>query len=212
VVVRIFDVSFPIRDQMPGFPGDPEVRVTRVKSLTAGDPYNVSSLSLSSHTGTHVDPPIHFVPGGATIDQIDPARLNGPCHVVVVPEGRDSIGPAEVDRTPPGTERVVFRTRNSDRWRAAPDEFFADYVAVTPEGAQRALDRGIRLVGVDSLSVERDASGTFPVHHLLLGAGALIIEGLLLGEVSPGAYELRCLPLCIAGGDGGPSRALLVAP
>lgn len=205
---RPIDVSMPLFAGMPAFPGDPRFGSVRLRSIDQGDPYNISAVTLGSHAGTHVDPPIHFVPGGATLDEVDLSVLNGPCQVVEVPAAAGSVGPREVVGVPDGTERVLLRTTNSARWERRL-EFFPDYVALAPEGAQALLDRGVRLVGIDSLSIERDPSGRFPVHHQLLGAGVLILEGLLLSEVPPGAYELRCLPLRVRGGDGGPARVVL---
>jgi arylformamidase len=208
--MRKFDISLPLFEGMPAFPGDPAFASERVHSIDRGDPYNLSGLRLGTHVGTHVDPPIHFVPNGATIDQIDLDLLNGPCRIVEVPEAT-AIGPSEVDQVPTGTTRVLFRTSNSRRWQGRL-QFFPDYVAVDPAGADALVRRGVRLVGIDSLSVERDSTGMFPVHHRLLGSGGLILEGLLLGEVPPGEYELRCLPLRLRGGDGGPARALVMVP
>ena len=204
------DISMPLAAGMPSFPGDPVFANEPVRSLAKGDPYSVSALRLGSHAGTHVDPPCHFLAGGATIDEVDLGRLNGPCVVVDIPPNATSIGPAELGSLPPNPERVLFRTRNSARWRAAL-EFFPDYVAVSDAGAAELLRRGVRLVGVDSLSVERDADGRFPVHHRLLGGGSLILEGLLLDGASPGRYSLHCMPLRVRRGDGGPARAALTA-
>ncbi|MCI4322630.1 MAG: cyclase family protein [Thermoplasmata archaeon] len=206
----MFDISIPIRDGMPVVPGDPKVSIRRVRSLDRGDAYNLSSVSLGSHTGTHVDPPNHFVAGGETIDQIDLNRLNGPCWVVSVAPGSALITPQDIDRAPAGAERVLFHTSNSDRWAQAPDEYFSNYVALSLEAADRLLQLGIRLVGIDALSIESDPTGTYPVHQRLLGGGALLLEGLQLHGVPSAGFELRCLPLRIAGGDGGPCRAVLL--
>ena len=187
------------------------MRVQRVRSIEAGAAYNLSSLVIGSHTGTHVDPPVHFIPGGATIDELPMEALNGPCQVIEVPTGRARIDAAVVREVPAGTARVLFRTSNSERWRAS-GAFFDDYVALERGAADALVAAGVRLVGLDAFSIERDPTLTFPVHHRLLGSGVLILEGLLLGDVPAGAYELRCLPLRIAHGDGGPCRALLIAP
>jgi arylformamidase len=209
--MRFIDISTPIEDGMAGFPGDPSVRVERVRSLERGDAYNLSHLSLGSHTGTHVDPPLHFIPGGTSVDALDLGRLNGRCHVVQVPASVRSIRAADLAGVPRNAERLLLRTSNSDRWAASP-AFFPDYVALDPSAAEALAARGLRLVGLDSLSIESDPTERFPVHHRLLGAGVLILEGLRLAGVEPGEYELRLLPLRIVGGDGGPSRAVLVAP
>lgn len=208
--MRRIDISMALRDGMAAFPGDPKFGSFRTHSLGAGDAYNASALSLGSHAGTHIDPPRHFFADGTPNDRLDLGVLNGPCVVLGVDPNRKEIGPAEIDRLPPGTERVLFRTSNSERWRSDP-AFFPDYVALIPAGAEALLARGVRLVGIDALSIESDAMGRFPVHHTLLRHGALILEGLLLSGAPPGSYELECLPLRIEGGDGGPARAVLLA-
>lgn len=206
-----FDVSMPLFPGMPAFPGDPAFEARSVRSVDHGDAYSVSALTMSSHAGTHVDPPSHFVAGGETVDRLDLSRLNGPCRVVEIPGAAPSVGPEEATQVPSATTRVLFRTRNSLRWKEKL-AFFPDYVALNEAGARVLLDRGVRLVGIDSLSVESDPTGRFPVHHLLLGNGALILEGLLLAEVPPGEYELDCLPIRVRGGDGGPARVVLRRP
>ncbi|MCI4355398.1 MAG: cyclase family protein, partial [Thermoplasmata archaeon] len=123
-------------------------------------------------------------------------------------EGTRQVGADAFQGLPSPAQRVLFRTANSARWTAGP-EFFPDYVALDLGGAEAAVARGVRLVGIDSLSIELDPAERFPVHHRLLGAGVLILEGLRLAEVPPGRYELRCLPLRILDGDGGPARAVL---
>jgi arylformamidase len=209
--MRRIDISMPLFSGMPGFPGDPPFASAPTHSLARGDPYSVSRLELGSHCGTHVDPPNHFLPSGASIDRIDLGVLRGPCRVVDVDNAAREVTPADVARIPAGTTRVLFRTSNSARW-ARELVFFPDYVAVGAAAAADLVARGIRLVGVDSLSVESDPSGRYPVHHALLSGGALILEGLLLSEAPPGGYELVCLPLRVRGGDGGPARALLETP
>ncbi len=206
-----FDISMPLYRGMPAFPGDPPFGSERAQSMDRGDPYNLSVLTLGSHVGTHVDPPIYFVREGAAIDRIDLSILNGPCRVVSIPDSAGSVGPRELSSVPKGTARVLLRAANSERWRQTL-EFFPDYVALAPDGAEALLERGTRLVGIDSLSIERDPTRRYPVHHRLLGSGALILEGLLLSEVPAGSYELECLPLRLKDGDGGPARAILTSP
>lgn len=209
--MREIDISMPLFAGMPAFPGDPLFHSEKVRSFAHGDAYEISRFSLGSHAGTHLDPPLHFVPNGPSLDEIDLETLNGPCCVVGVPEADRTVGDQAIREVPPGTQRVLFRTANSERWRQRL-EFFSDYVGLNPSAAEALVERGVRLVGIDSLSVEQDSTGRFPVHHRLLGAGVLILEGLLLAEASPGNYELRCLPLRVRDGDGGPARAVLLAP
>ena len=208
--MKRIDISMPLFPGMPSFPGDPPLAVERLRTLERGDPYNISRLSLGSHAGTHVDPPVHFVPGGRAVDRLDLGSLNGPCRVVETDSRSRTVGPEAVNGLPPGTERVLFRTANSARW-ARSLEFFSDYVGLSPEAANALVERGVRLVGLDSLSVENDPSGAFPVHHILLGRGILILEGLLLDGVPGGEYLLECLPLRLRDGDGGPARATLLS-
>jgi len=208
--MKRIDISMPLFPGMPSFPGDPPLAVERLRTLERGDPYNISRLSLGSHAGTHVDPPVHFVPGGRAVDRVDLGSLNGPCRVVETDSRSRTVGPEAVNGLPPGTERVLFRTANSARW-ARSLEFFSDYVGLSPAAANALVERDVRLVGLDSLSVENDPSGAFPVHHILLGRGILILEGLLLDGVPGGEYLLECLPLRLRDGDGGPARATLLS-
>ena len=211
--MRIIDVSLPIGRDLLTWPSDPGVEVDPRKRIATGDPSNVSLLSLGTHTGTHVDPPVHFIEGTEGIDQVPLDVLVGEA-VVADLRGADAIGPDELDglQLPDGTERLLCRTRNSDLWSDLPIEFPDEYVAVTPEGARWIVERGIRLVGVDFLSVEKAGGGDHPVHKMLLGNGTIIVEGLDLSRAEPGRYTLACLPLRITGGDGGPARAALIEP
>jgi arylformamidase len=210
---RLIDVSLPIGPDLLTWPGDPGVEVRPSSRISKGDPANVSELRIGTHTGTHVDPPVHFVEGADPIDAMAPDVLFGEA-VVADLTGADVIGPAELEALalPEGTERLLCKTRNSELWSRLPVEFPDDYAALTPDGARWCVNRGLRLVGVDFLSVEKDGPPDFPVHHTLLENGVVIVEGLNLSVVEPGRYTLACLPLLITGGDGGPARAILVEP
>jgi arylformamidase len=211
-VSRIIDVSLPIGPELLTWPGDPGIRIDPAKRIDRGDSSNVSELHLGSHTGTHIDPPVHFLPGDRAIDGVDLGVFFGPAMVADLGEA-DRIGPGELHglNLPGGTERLLCRTRNSELWARLPDlEFPGDYVAVTVEGARWIVDRGIRLVGVDFLSVEKSGSPGHPVHTTLLEGGTIIVEGLNLSQVEPGPYTLACFPLRITGGDGSPARAVLI--
>ena len=210
---RIIDVSLPIGPDLPTWPGDPGIRIDPAKRIDRGDPANVSELHLGSHTGTHVDPPVHFLPGERSIDELALDAFFGPA-VVADLRRADAIGAAELEALglPDGTERLLCQTRNSELWTRLPVDFPDDYVAVTEDGARWLIDRGIRLVGVDFLSVEKSAGGDHPVHRTLLGGGTVIVEGLDLSRVEPGSYTLACFPLRITDGDGSPARAVLIEP
>jgi arylformamidase len=208
---RMFDVSLPIGPELLTWPGDPRVEVRPSSQISKGDPANVSELRIGTHTGTHVDPPVHFVEGAESLDAVGLDVLFGEA-VVADLTGAAVVGPAELEALglPDGTERLLCKTRNSELWSRLPMEFPDDYVAVTPDGARWCVDRGLRLVGVDFLSVEKDGPPDFPVHHILLENGVIIVEGLNLAAVEPGNYAFACLPLLVTGGDGGPARAVLI--
>ena len=212
-MARPIDISLPVGPELLTWPGDPGIEVRPAKRISKGDPANVSELRIGTHTGTHVDPPVHFVEGA---DPIDAVALNVLFGEAVVADLRavDAIGASELEALslPEGTERLLCRTRNSELWTRLPADFPDHYVAVTPDGARWCVDRGLRLVGVDFLSVEADGPSDHPVHHTLLENGVIIVEGLDLSAVEPGTYTFACLPLRITGGDGGPARAFLIEP
>ena len=199
----LFDVTLLISDRLPGWPGDPPVRVTRVDD---GLPM-VSRLSMSVHAGTHVDAPAHFLADGATVEALSLDVLMGSGWVVYI-VGPDMITAATLAAAgiPEGTIRLLIRTDNSDH---PARDFETDFVALTPDAAEWLLVRRVRLVGIDGPSIEAYAAPDDPVHRSLLAAGVIIVENLALGSIAPGAYELICLPLPIAGGDGAPARVVL---
>ncbi len=206
---RVYDISRPLYDGGLIYPGDPEIRIRSHHSIARGDPADVSSLALGSHTGTHVDAPSHFVPGGETVDRIPLERLFGEALVLDVQGPIAAIGAAELARHDlDGHRRVLLRTRNSAF--ATDRDFVPDYCALARDGAEHLLDRGVELVGIDYLSVEAFGSHDFPVHHLLLGSGVVIVEGLDLSAVPAGVYQFICMPLRLQGLDGAPARAVLV--
>jgi arylformamidase len=205
--MAFIDISLPIREGMILYEGDPDISVSPAASLERGDPANVSALRLGSHTGTHMDAPLHFIDGAAGIDTLALDTLIGPAVVAEVRAER-LIEPAHLAGLPlAGHTRVIFKTRNSSLWDRAT--FAREYVALSLDAAKLLVERGVKLIGIDYLSIEAFAAVGHPVHKLLLGAGMVILEGLDLRRVTPGVYELYCLPLRIAGGDGAPCRAVL---
>jgi arylformamidase len=208
--VPLYDISLPISESLVVWPGDPPIRITQPYHLDRGDEATVTRLDMGAHTGTHVDAPAHFVPGGSGVDDLDLNVLVGPALVVDAREA-DALSAAVLETLPipPGTKRVLFRTRNSDLWARGKREFHNEFVAITGDGARWLIERGVRLVGVDYLSVAPFDAVT-PTHRALLHAGVVAIEGLDLSGIGPGAYQLVCLPLKIAGGDGAPARAILI--
>jgi arylformamidase len=200
---RIIDVSVSIDDGTPIWDGDPTFSIERVSWISQGANANVSKLCCGVHTGTHVDAPLHFIDGAGGIETLDVDALVGP---VVVADARfveGDIDAADLERISlPDCERVLFRTRNSELWDGRP--FTKDFVAIAPDAAQVLVDRGLRLVGVDYLSV-----GSPETHRILLGSRMVALEGLDLREVEPGEYELFCGPIKLVGSDGAPARVLL---
>jgi arylformamidase len=207
---RIHDVSRPLHDGGVIYPGDPEIVFRAHRSIDQGDPANVTALALGSHSGTHVDAPSHFLSGGSPVDRISLDRLVGPAAVLDLPVELASVGAADLARHDlRGHRRVLLRTRNS---AGGPGTGFTrDYCALTADGAQYLIDLGVELVGIDALSIEPFGSTDFAVHHLLLGRGVVIVEGLDLSSISAGVYQLVCLPLRLQGLDGAPARAVLIA-
>ncbi len=206
----IHDISLPVSDTLAVWPKDPPVRITRPRTFEKGDHAQVSHLDLGAHTGTHIDTPAHFIPGGSNLDELDLDILVGPALVVDAGQA-GQLTPAVLETLdiPRGTVRLLFRTRNSSLWKQDPGTFHEDFVAISEAGARWLIDRGVRLVGIDYLSVAPYAD-TGPTHRALLGAGIIPLEGLNLSEIVPGIYQLVCLPLRIAGAEGAPARAILI--
>ncbi|MGA8164534.1 MAG: O-acetyl-ADP-ribose deacetylase [Waddliaceae bacterium] len=207
---KVHDITLTISPDLPLWPGDTETTLERVLKIENGDGANVTRMSMSAHTGTHVDAPCHFLPRGDSVDQLSLDILIGAAEVIEVPEA-DHLS-AEIFRQAKlsqGAKRVLFKTRNSKKWIKDSTEFCHDYAAITADGAEYLVERGIRLVGVDYLSVAPFAA-IVPTHEILLKAGVIIVEGLNLSGVNAGDYTLYCLPLKIAHADGAPARAVLV--
>lgn len=210
---RVLDVTLPLSPGLPVWAGDPAFEVEPVVRIAEGDVCNVSQLTMSSHAGTHVDAPRHFVEAGATVDEILPTRLIGPCVVVRFAGEVRRIEPEHLAaaNVPVGTTRLLVRTANSDRWRTADGADLTDGVALSPAAARWVVGHGIEVIGIDGLSIEAADDAANETHRTLLGAGVLVIEGLDLSAVEPGPYGLICLPLRLEGGDGAPARVLLVS-
>ncbi len=202
------DVSVPLRSGMVHWPDNPPVRIERMLDMECGDAANVSTISLGSHTGTHMDAPIHFVPDGAGMDRMPLDATVGRARVIEI-QDPVSIKPDELDPHELGRgERVLFKTQNSARrWWA--EDFIEDFVYVSQEAARYLAGLGVRTVGVDYLSVGGFHKDGVETHQALLGAGIWVIEGLDLSGIEPGEYELICLPLKVEDGDGAPARAIL---
>jgi arylformamidase len=197
--MEVLDISVAIRPGMVTYPGDPQVYLERVSSIAAGAQANLSRLDFGVHSGTHVDAPLHFIDGAPASESLPLDVLIGPCEVVAA----DRLDVEAVARVPEGCERVLFKTPNSELW--SRDTFADEFTRLDGAAAGLLVERGVRLVGVDYLSV-----GDEEAHRTLLGAGVVAVEGLDLREVEPGRYRLVCAPLKIVGSDGAPARAVLI--
>lgn len=206
-MARYYDVTVPLSAAVPVFPGDPRFHMEFTHRIADGQPYNVARITMGAHSGTHVDAPYHFLADGGTVDQLPMEILIGKCRVLEIGK-RDKIERADLESQDLRDDlRVLLKTRMSGQLRV--HEFQQDFVYLTPDAAQYLVQAGIKLVGIDYLSVEKFGSEDFAAHHALLGAGVVIIEGLDLSEVEPGEYDMTCLPLRIVGADGSPARVVL---
>jgi arylformamidase len=211
-VSTIIDISVAVHAGLATYPGNPTPSVTPVLRIGAGDSSNVSELRLGTHAGTHVDPPAHFFDGALAADALPLDALVGPATVLDLTRVERAVTPADLDAAgfPPGAERVLLRTRNSARWREPGAAFDRDYVSLAPDAARLLVERGVRLVGIDALSIEGFGAPGRPTHRTLLAAGVVIVEGLDLSNAAAGDYLLVCLPLKLVGADGAPARAVLL--
>jgi len=198
--MEIIDISVPIRPGMPTYPGDPTVTLERVKALADGDGVNLSRVDLGAHTGTHVDAPLHFIDGAEATETLPLDALVGPARVLDL-TAATQLDAAAFDGVELA-ERVLLKTSNSELW--ARGTFAEDALQLDGGAAQVLVDGGVRLVGIDYLSI-----GDHDAHRVLLGAGVVPVEGLDLRGVEPGDYDLICAPLKLVGSDGAPARVLL---
>jgi arylformamidase len=208
-VEKIIDITVPLTTEMPIWPGCKGIRITPAMRMDEGDSYNASRLDFNLHTGTHVDAPRHFLQNGSTVEQLPLDVLIGPSYVAYLPDAAD-VTPSNLTdlNLPPGIERLLLRTRNSELWTAKTTEFKEDFTALTHEAAQWIVDKKIRLLGVDYLSVQRFADDP-TTHQILLGADTIVLEGINLSNVKTGTYELICLPLRLLGTEAAPARVIL---
>lgn len=209
--MKIIDISLEITPTMPVWPGQETVTLERHQKIEDGAHANVSYFACSVHTGTHVDAPYHFLPDGSTVEQLPLDVLVGAVQVVQIPSNVLVINDEVIDnlKLEPVVERVLFKTTNSEFWRRPEDSFHQHYIGVDESGSKALVERGIKLVGIDYLSVSPFKKSQ-PTHEVLLGAGVVVIEGLNLLDVSVGKYMLYCLPLKLKGADGAPARVILV--
>jgi arylformamidase len=210
--MRIFDITVPLTNEMATYPGDPGVKISDCQSLTNGDLANVTHLSFSAHTGTHVDAPAHFIEGADKVESLPLDVLIGEAQVIEVPATLFSINREFVtEHYAPNATRLLFKTRNSSFWREQPTEFRQDFTYLELAAAEFLVQQGVRLIGIDYLSIEQFGQKQHETHLALLSHGVVIVEGLNLASIAGGKYELICLPMRIRSGkgDGAPARAVL---
>ncbi len=204
---KLLDVSVPLAAGMPAYPGNPDFELQPIKRIAEGASSNVSRLVMGTHTGTHVDAPRHFLEHGAGVDALPLDLLIGRARVVEITK-RGGIGAEELAAAGLREDlRVLLKTPNSALWNDTG--FHQDYTYVTEEGARYLVTQGVKVIGVDYLSVEQFKKAGAPAHRALLSQGIVIIEGLNLSDADPGMYEMYCLPLRVVGGDGAPARVIL---
>ena len=200
----LHDISVPIGPDMHIYRGNPGVSLERHESIADGAHANVSKLELGVHSGTHIDGPLHFIDGAAGTEALPLDLLVGDVVVVDATSIRGDLDEASLASLDlPDGERLLLKTSNSALWEEP--EFTHDFIRLSGSGARHLIERGVRLIGIDYLSI-----GDVEAHRELLGADIVAIEGLDLREVEPGSYELVCLPLRLEGSDGAPARAILL--
>jgi arylformamidase len=207
----IHDVTVPINNTMPVWPGDPSVQLLRKSHLSRDKSHTVTltAIKMGSHTGTHIDAPCHMIEGGKCLEDFPLDTLIGKAAVVGI-AGARSITRAELQPLKwDGIERVLFKTENSNHWR--DEKFYEQFVYLEPDAAEFLVDRGLRLVGIDYLSIDKFKSEKHPTHFVLLSRNIVILEGLNLSSVPPGEYTMMALPLNLQDADGAPTRVVLIS-
>lgn len=205
--MKLIDISVPLDSSLATYPGNTPFGLEPIKRLARGDSSNVSTLHMSAHAGTHVDAPRHFFDDGAGVEALPLEMLCGRTRVVELTTRRGVTAEDLSEFDLSEDLRLLLKTPNSRLWGSS--EFHTDFVGVTEGGARFLVDRGVKVLGVDYLSVEQYKTPGAPAHHVLLGSGTIVIEGLNLRDVEPGTYEMFCLPLAVVGADGAPARVVL---
>ena len=207
--MKLIDVSVPIDSTLATYPGNTPFSLEAIKRIANGDSSNVSTIHISAHAGTHVDAPRHFFDAGGGVETLPLEMLCGRARVVEVTTRGHITADDLANLDLRDDLRLLLKTRNSRLWGTR--EFDRTFIGVAESGARYLVDRGIKVLGVDYLSVEPFKTPGAPAHHVLLSAGTIVIEGLNLRDVAPGSYEMFCLPLAIVGADGAPARVILRA-
>lgn len=208
---QLYDISVSLTPQLAVWPGDDSIEIHKTGEIAKGAAANVTRLLLGAHNGTHFDAPLHFIEGKPSVDEMPLDALVGTVYVLDMTGLQTHIGAADLEKAdvPAGAERVLFKTRNSKLWADQSHIFHEDYIALAPDGAAWLVERNIKLVGIDYLSIEQYEPERHHTHYILLGNNVVVVEGLNLHGIEPGEYTIFALPLKIKGGDGAPGRVLL---
>jgi arylformamidase len=203
--MTVHDISRALTPGHPNWPGDAPFSILPVAQIANGDSVNIARLSTSTHTGTHVDAPWHYCDAGGKLETVPLEVYIGPCLVLDV-RGHNPVGPEVLEGLEGLPERLLLYTGEPAHWQSFPEHF----APLTPEFVRRAAGLGVRLIGTDCPSVDGMTSKMLESHAACLEAGVYILEGLNLTAVTPGEYQLVCLPLPLIGADGAPARAILM--
>jgi len=205
--MKLIDISVPLDEKLASYPGNTPFSIEPIKRIARGDSSNVSTLLMSAHSGTHVDAPRHFFDTAPGTEALSLEMLIGRTRVIEVATRKaitaDDLAAFDLSED----VRLLLKTSNSRLWGSP--EFHSEFIGLTESAARHLVDHGVKLVCVDYLSVEVFHTPGAPAHHVLLGAGTVVIEGLNLLDVDPGVYEMFCLPLRVSGCDGAPARVVL---
>ncbi len=208
-MTKVFhDLTLPLSPEIITLPGDPHPRFEAVKSIPRGDAYNLTAMTLGTHTGTHIDVPRHFYDDGMTIEEIPFDRLIGPARVIEITDHRAVDRPDLERHAVRPKEILLLKTDNSSL--IVKDAFDPGFTYLTPDGARYLVEVGIRTLGFDYFSVEKLDNPIPEVHYLLLGNRIIVIEGLDLSRVAAGEYFMVALPLKVKDGNGSPTRVVLI--
>ena len=203
--MKIIDISLPIYEGMPVYPGTAETKIEQVKSLTGTSV--LSNLQMSSHVGTHIDAPVHGIPAGQTLAQLELEDFYGPARVLDLTKSNEAIEVADLqDKGVQNGERILLKTKNS---QAGFEEFRDDYIYLAPDAAEYLAQLGIRLVGIDALSIKKKGDKDNTSHTALMSRRIPILEGLNLKDAQEGEYTLSAFPIALQY-DGAPARAVLI--
>jgi len=207
--MKIYDISMPLSNNLVSWPGDPQINLNKKRSISNGDACNLTSLEMSTHSGTHIDAPYHFIEDGYTSEFIPLDVLIGRCVVIEVKCKYYIEVDDFIDYSIRRNDRVIFKTLNSEYFSSGQTNINFNFVSLSLDAAVFLKEKGVILVGIDYLSIEKYGSVDHEVHEVLLGNNIIVLEGLDLSNVPEGNYHLTCLPLKILGSDGAPARAVL---